>query len=92
MLQLQYPNPTMPQAPGPNVHAIGAAAHHAPLHGNQSSTVLFIKISGLHSEDFAVFERQIRSSVGLYAVPNFADTISYISDYRRECYNFTNNC
>ena len=47
--------------------------HHAPIHGNQSLQVPFNKFSGLPCEDFAVFERQIRSSrssIGLSAAPN----------------------
>ena len=65
-----YPEPPAPPAPGPIIPAAGVAMHHAPIHGNQSLPVPFIKFSGLPSEDFAVFERQIRSSIGLSAVPN----------------------
>ena len=70
ILQMQYPEPPAPPAPGPIIPAAGVAMHHAPIHGNQSLPVPFIKFSGLPSEDFAVFERQIRSSIGLSAVPN----------------------
>ena len=47
-----------------------AAVHRAPIHGNQSQPVHFNKLSGLPSEEFAVFERQIRNSNSLYVVSN----------------------
>ena len=70
ILQMQYPEPPAPPTPGPFIPAAGVAMHLAPIHGNQSLPIPFIKFSCLPSEDFAVFERQIRSSIGLSAVPN----------------------
>ena len=70
LLQMQYPEPPVPPEPGPIVTAAGSAVLCAPIHGNQSQPVRFNKLSGLPSEDFAVFERQIRNSNSLYAVPN----------------------
>ena len=70
ILPMQYSEPSAPPAPGPIVPAAGTAVLQASIHGNQSLPVPFIKFSGLPFEDFAVFERQIRSSIGLSAVPN----------------------
>ena len=70
ILQMQFPEPPAPPAQGPIVLAAGAAVHHAPIHGNQSLKKPSIKFSGLPSVDFEVFERQLRSSICLSAVPN----------------------
>ena len=68
ILQRQYFEPPTPLAQGPVLLAVGAALHHNPTQGNQSLPAPFLKFSRLPTDDFAVFQRQIKKSIGLPVV------------------------
>ena len=58
-----------PKVPGKMVNVTGADVHHSPIYGNQSLPVPFDKFAALLSHELAIFQRQIRSSIGPSAVP-----------------------